>query len=84
MKSVKQNVTLTSVALLFLLGLQLCLLIVLNYQTSCNRTEAGHVGAAVYFYKTFRFDVFHVNPPLTRYVVGLPILLDRSSESDFC
>jgi hypothetical protein len=75
MKSVKQNVTLPTVVLTFLLGLQGSLLIILNYQTSLNRTEAGHVGAAVYFYKTFRFDIFHVNPPLTRYVVGLPISL---------
>jgi 4-amino-4-deoxy-L-arabinose transferase-like glycosyltransferase len=61
--------------LLFLFIVQILLLILLSYQTSLNRTEVGHVGAAVYFYKTFRFDVFHVNPPLTRYVVGLPILL---------
>ncbi|MDR0704385.1 MAG: glycosyltransferase family 39 protein [Planctomycetaceae bacterium] len=35
-----------------------------------NHTELGHVGSAVYFYHTFRFDVFHVNPPLTRYIVS--------------
>ncbi|MDR1053736.1 MAG: glycosyltransferase family 39 protein, partial [Planctomycetaceae bacterium] len=40
-----------------------------------NRTEVAHVGAAAYFYQTFRYDVFHVNPPLTRYITGLPILL---------
>ncbi|MDR1480141.1 MAG: hypothetical protein LBJ00_14490 [Planctomycetaceae bacterium] len=47
----------------------------LSYLTSVNRTEVGHVGASVYFYRTFRYDVFHVNPPLTRYITGLPILL---------
>jgi hypothetical protein len=36
-----------------------------------NHTELGHVGAAVYFYNTVRFDVFHVNPPLTRYLVSV-------------
>jgi hypothetical protein len=42
-----------------------------------NHTELGHVGSAVYFYNTFRFDVFHVNPPLTRYIVseGLNIVI---------
>ena len=56
-----------------LLALQFCLFLSLSWQTSINRTEAGHIGVAVYLYKTFRFDVFHVNPPLTRYIVGLPI-----------
>jgi hypothetical protein len=54
---------------------QVLLLVLLSYQTSYNRTEVGHLGAAVYFYKAFRFDVFHVNPPLTRYIVGLPVIL---------
>jgi len=58
-----------------LLALQLCLLLSLSWRVSLNRTEAGHLGASIYFYKTHRFDVFHVNPPLTRYFVGLPILL---------
>jgi hypothetical protein len=48
---------------------------VLSYRTSVNRTEVAHAGAAAYFYQTFRYDVFHVNPPLTRYITGLPILL---------
>jgi hypothetical protein len=61
---------------------QLVLLCILSYQTSLNRTETGHVGASIYFYKTFRFDVFHVNPPLTRAVVGLPIVLS-SPEYDW-
>jgi hypothetical protein len=40
-----------------------------------NKTEVGHMAAAVYFWKTLRFDVFHVNPPMTRIVSGLPIIL---------
>ena len=31
--------------------------------------------AAVYFWHTLRFDVFNVNPPLTRIVTGLPVVL---------
>jgi hypothetical protein len=60
--------------LYFLFILQVILLVLLSYQTCFNRTEVGHVGAAVYFYKAFRYDVFHVNPPFTRYIVGLPII----------
>ena len=30
------------------------------------------MGAAVYWWHTFSFDVFHVNPPLTRIISGLP------------
>ena len=55
--------------------IQVVLLAILSWQTSLNRTEVGHLGAAVYFFKTKQFDVFHVNPPLTRMIVGLPILL---------
>lgn len=51
------------------------LLCVLALCTSPNRTEVGHLGSAVYFYETFRFDVFHVNPTLTRMIAGLPIWL---------
>ena len=40
-----------------------------------NKTEAGHMGAAVYWWHTFSFDVFHVNPPLTRMISGLPVVL---------
>lgn len=40
-----------------------------------NKTEIGHMGAAVYSWHTFRFDVFCVNPPLARMISGLPVLL---------
>ena len=56
-----------------LTGLLLCL----NWTTSHNRTEDGHIGAAVYFWKTGRFDVFCVNPPLPRVICGAPIALCR-------
>ena len=48
-----------------------------------NKTELGHMGAAVYFWHTLRFDVFHVNPPLTRMISGLPVVLcDAKYDSD--
>ena len=43
---------------------------------SCpSKVEVGHMAAAVYFWRTLRFDVFHVNPPLTRIISGLPVVL---------
>lgn len=58
-----------------LLLLQGGLLAYLSWSTSPNRTEVGHLGAAVYFWHTGKFDVFHVNPPLTRFFAGAPIAL---------
>ena len=51
------------------------LLLNLSWSTSSNRTEIGHIGAAVYFWNTGRFDIFCVNPPLTRFLCGIPIVL---------
>ena len=42
---------------------------------SPNKTEVGHMGAAVYWWHTLRFDVFCVNPPLTRMVTSVPVAL---------
>lgn len=43
---------------------------------SCpNKTESGHMGATVYFWHSLRFDVFNVNPPLTRMITGLPVAM---------
>lgn len=63
----------------FLLLIQASLLLYLNWETSANRTEGGHLGAAAYFWKTGRFDVFCVNPPLTRMFSGLAVVI-RSPE----
>ena len=68
--------------ILLLLLVQSTNVTILSWQMSLNRTEAGHAGASIYLFKTFRFDVFHVNPPLTRYIVGLPILIS-SPEYDW-
>jgi hypothetical protein len=48
-----------------------------SWSNSLGRTEVGHLGSAVYFWKTLRFDVFHVNPPLTRVLISLPIAACR-------
>ena len=60
--------------------LQTAFLLCLNWQTSPNRTEEGHLGSAVYLWNSGRFDVFCVNPPLTRALVGLPIILNHWNE----
>lgn len=40
---------------------------------SPTQSEIAHSAAAVYFWRALRFDVFRVNPPLTRIVGGLSI-----------
>jgi hypothetical protein len=56
----------------------------LGWTCSPNSTEVGHLGASVYLWQTLRFDVFRVNPPLTRYVIGLPIVLSNAKlEGDY-
>lgn len=65
------------------LVVQTLLLVVLNYVTSVNRTETGHLGSAVYFSQTLRYDVFHVNPPLTRMIIGIPIRLCGPNYEDW-
>ena len=66
--------------IILLLLVQVSLHIRLNWQTSPNRTEEGHLGAAVYLWQSGRFDVFCVNPPLTRALVGLPISVNHWNE----
>ena len=70
-----QNTHLEKNCLVLLLFIQALLLIYLSWSTSPNRTEAGHLGAAVYLWRTGKFDVFHVNPPLVRIVAGAPIAM---------
>ncbi|GHT36743.1 glycosyl transferase [Planctomycetales bacterium] len=64
------------IVLIVLFTLNICLLIGLNAATSLNRTETAHLGSAAYLWNTGKFDLFHVNPPLTRFTVGLPIILN--------
>ncbi|MGO9107938.1 MAG: hypothetical protein ACLP9L_01785 [Thermoguttaceae bacterium] len=63
----------SSVALL--LGIQALLIGWTGWGACPNNIEVGHMGAAVYFWHTLRFDVFNVNPPLTRIICGLPVVL---------
>ena len=46
----------------------------MGWSMSPNKIEAAHMASTVYQWHTFHFDLFHVNPPLTRVVSGLPIL----------
>ncbi len=47
----------------------------MNWSNGLGQTECGHLGAAAYYGETGNFDVFHVNPPLTRMVVSVPIAI---------
>lgn len=69
--------------MVLLLCIQATLLGYLSWSTSPNRTEIGHLGAAVYFWHTGKFDVFHVNPPLTRFIAGAPIALFCNPKYDW-
>ncbi|MDR2757607.1 MAG: glycosyltransferase family 39 protein [Planctomycetaceae bacterium] len=57
--------------LLFLvLIVQAFLLLRLDWLTSPNRTEIGHIAASLRLYETGQFDLFHANPPLLRMLIG--------------
>jgi hypothetical protein len=61
--------------LVLLLVIQISLVGWIGWKACPNKTEVGHMGAVVYFWRTLHFDVFHVNPPLTRMLCGLPVIL---------
>lgn len=69
--------------LVALLLIQATLLAYLSWSTSPNRTEVGHLGAAVYLWNFGKFDVFRVNPPLVRFVAGAPIALFCNPQYDW-
>ena len=50
----------------FLLAFQTLLVVWIGWGACPNKTEVGHIGAAAYFWNSLCFDVFCVNPPLTR------------------
>lgn len=56
---------------ILLLAINAGFLIYVSGTNSVNRTEAAHLGATVYTWQTGCYDVFHVNPPLTRYFSGM-------------
>ena len=70
----KNNLAFRAIPITLLLT-QTLLLAYLSWSTSPNRTEAGHIGAAVYLWHMGKLDVFHVNPPLVRAVAGAPVAL---------
>jgi len=49
----------------------------IDWRTSPNRTEIGHMTAGLYTWNTLKFDVFHVNPPLIRLAATGPVALCR-------
>lgn len=71
------------ILLVALLLVQASLLAYLSWSTSPNRTEVGHLGAAVYLWNFQKFDVFSVNPPLVRFVAGAPIALFCNPKYDW-
>lgn len=46
-----------------------------NWSNEVNITERAHVGAAVYFYQTYKHDSFIVNAPLSRMISGVALKL---------
>lgn len=64
-------------AVSLLLCIQALLMGWIGWVSCPNRTEVGHMAATVYLWHTLHFDVFHVNPPLTRVISGLPVVLSR-------
>ena len=51
--------------------------------TDATPAETAHMAAAVFAWRAVRFDLFCVNPPLTRIIGGLPVvLLDPKCDSD--
>ena len=75
MPETNRNALVFRIVLVTLLCTQASLLAYLSWATSPNRTEAGHIGAAVYLWRVGKFDVFHVNPPLARAVTGMPVAI---------
>jgi hypothetical protein len=69
--------------LLLALIVQATLLLRLAWTTSPNRTELGHIAAALRFYETGQYDLFHVNPPLTRMLVGPAVAWFTAPQTDW-
>ncbi|MDR1962458.1 MAG: hypothetical protein LBQ50_01615, partial [Planctomycetaceae bacterium] len=59
--------------LLLVFVVQAFLLLRIDWLTSPNRTELGHIAASLRLYETHEFDLFHANPPLVRMIVGFTV-----------
>ncbi len=69
--------------LLLAMLVQAFLLLGITRTTSPNRTELGHMAAALRLYETGRFDHFHVNPPFIRMIVGPAVSLIIAPKTDW-
>lgn len=63
--------------------MQALLLLYLNWVTSPNRTELGHMAASLWLYETGKADMFHVNPPLLRMIVGAGVTWAIAPQTDW-
>lgn len=62
-------------AVFSIICVQLSLMIWMNWNNAIGRTESGHLAAAAYWLRTGKFDVFCVNPPLTRIFIAIPLAI---------
>lgn len=63
------------VVLLGLLALQTALVGTIACRKSVTNDEIAHLPAAVLYLQYQRFELYRVNPPLARYVAGVPVVL---------
>ena len=82
-ESMPKKSMICKVILTVLLLIQASLLAYLSWATSPNRTEVGHIGAAVYLWHSGKYDVFNVNPPLVRFIAGMPVSLFFAPKYDW-
>lgn len=58
-----------------MLSVHAILCVWIGLRTCPNRTEVAHMAATLYSWRSLRFDVYNVNPPLTRMLTALPVAL---------
>ena len=63
--------------------LQTCLLSWSAYVHSPTWDEVGHLAAGISHWKTGRFDLYAVNPPLTRVIAAAPVVLLDEPKMDW-
>jgi hypothetical protein len=59
------------------------LLCFLNINSSSNQDEAANLVGGLSIWKYGRFDLYHVNPPLTRMIAALPVTLFCEPDIDW-
>ncbi len=68
--------------LAFVLAIQAGLLAYLAVSDSPTVDEPGHLAAVCHYWETGEFDVYRVNPPLVKLIVGLPVHLAADVKSE--